>query len=100
LTESLRLAHAANQQWHIAERIEALAEVWVRRSEPVRAARLLGGTARMRESGGFPVPPAMRLDYERTVAAIGTALGPDEISAAMSAGRALTVDELVAEALG
>jgi predicted ATPase len=100
LTESLRLAHAANQQWHIAERIEAMAEVWVRRSEPVRAARLLGGAARMREWGGFPIPPAMRLDYERTVAAIGTALGPDEISAAMSAGRALTVDELVAEALG
>ena len=41
----------------------------------------------------------MQPDHERTMVAIESVLGPEEITAAMSEGRALTVDQLVAEAL-
>ena len=100
LAESLRLSYAAKEAWHIAERVEALARVWTVRSELVRAARALGGAAAMREAGDFPVPPAERADLEQALEAIVAALGTGATEAAMAAGRALPLDDLVADALG
>ena len=58
LAESLRLVHTTGEPWHIAERLEALAGLWVARDQAERAARLLGAAAALREKGGFPLPPA------------------------------------------
>ncbi|MDQ2653344.1 MAG: tetratricopeptide repeat protein [Chloroflexota bacterium] len=100
LAESLRLSYEAKEAWHIAERVEALAGVWAVRGELARAARALGAAAAMREAGDFPVPPAERADLERTRETIVAALGPGAMAAAMAAGRALPLDDLVADVLG
>ena len=70
------------------------------RGEPARAARALGGAAAMREAGGFPAPPAERAELEQTLEAIEAGLGPAATAAAMAAGRALSLDDLVADMLG
>jgi predicted ATPase len=100
LAESLRLSYEAKRAWHIAERVEALAGVWTARGELARAARALGGAAAMREAGAFPAPPAERADLEQTLTAIVAGLGPEATEAAMAAGRALPLGDLVADALG
>ncbi len=100
LAESLRLSYEAQEAWHIAERVEALAGVWAVRGDLARAARALGGAAAMREAGGFPAPLAERAELEQTLRAIEAGLGPAATAAAMSAGRALSLDDLVADMLG
>jgi tetratricopeptide (TPR) repeat protein len=100
LAESLRLAHSAQEAWHIAERVEGLAGVWAARGDAARAARGLGGAAAMREAGGFPLPPAERADLGRTLEAIEATLGPPVMEAEMAVGRVLPLDDLVADVLG
>jgi tetratricopeptide (TPR) repeat protein len=100
LAESLRLSYAAKEAWHIAERVESLAGVWTVRGELARAARALGGAAAMREAGDFPVPGAERADLEQTLEAIVAGLGAEATEAAMAAGRALPLGDLVTDALG
>lgn len=100
LSESLRQAQVAQAPWHIAERLEAIAAVWLARQDPERAAGLLAGAAALRERGRFPVPPAERAGLDRTQTAIETVLGPTAAKDAAQAGRALSVDALVALALG
>ncbi len=100
LAESLRLVHATGEPWHIVERLEALAGLWVARGKAERAARLLGAAAAQRERGGFPLPPAEQADYDRWSAAIEATLGAEGFAAAMGTGRECPLDEVVAEALG
>lgn len=70
------------------------------RGDPERAARLLGGAAGLREQSGFPVPAAEADGHARAVATVQTALGAEAYGPATTAGRAMPVDGLVAEALG
>ena len=92
LAESLRLAHAAEAPWHVAERLEALAAWWMaRRHDAERAARLIGGAAALREQGNFPVPPAEQADLDLTRAAAST-LDPTAFAAATDTGRTLSLD--------
>jgi hypothetical protein len=62
------------------------------------AARLLGAAAAVRGRIGAPVLPADLSDYERTVAAVRSALGQAFLSAS-EAGRTLSLDQVVDEAL-
>jgi hypothetical protein len=74
--------------------------------QPERAARLFGVAEALREILGVPVLrhslsiPALRGTYERDVAAIRAALGAEACGAAWAAGRALPLEDAVAEALG
>ena len=68
-------------------------------AEPARAARLLGAGAALRERIGVPVWPALRPLYDATWAELRRRLSPTSWARATAAGRALTVDEAVAEAL-
>jgi DNA-binding NarL/FixJ family response regulator len=67
--------------------------------QPERAARLYGAAEALREAIGIPLPPYHRPEYEREVAVTREALGEDRFAAAYAAGRALSIDEAVAEAL-
>jgi DNA-binding NarL/FixJ family response regulator len=62
--------------------------------------RLLGVAAVLREAAGAPRWPADQPGYEGTVAAARTRLGTAAFAAAWAAGRALTLEQAVAEALG
>ena len=60
---------------------------------------LLGAAAALREESGVPVPASEREDHDRAVAAARTTLGETAFAAAWAAGRALTMEEAVNEAL-
>jgi hypothetical protein len=61
---------------------------------------MLGVAAKLRESIGFPQPPLEAEDTESAVAEARAALGEDAWQAAYAAGRALSLEEAIAEALG
>ena len=53
-----------------------------------------------REAMGTPVTPALRHEYDQTVAAVREALGEDGCEVAWAEGRAWTIGEGIAYALG
>jgi predicted ATPase/class 3 adenylate cyclase len=65
-----------------------------------RAARLLGAAAALRERVGIPQDPRQPAEIERAAASARAALGEDTWEAAFAAGRALPLEEAIAEALG
>ena len=69
------------------------------REQPLRAARLFGAAAALRESANFPLSPVMRADYERDLAVARTQLDVTTFAAAWAAGRALTLEQAITEAL-
>ncbi|MDQ4099132.1 MAG: hypothetical protein M3121_01370, partial [Chloroflexota bacterium] len=64
-----------------------------------RAARLLGASEAVSEAMGQACSPVGRPEYERTVAAIQERLQPAEHGSARAAGRAMTLDQAIADAL-
>jgi non-specific serine/threonine protein kinase len=64
-----------------------------------RATRLAGAAAALREAIGAPLPPVDRPAFETVMQQARSALGEAPFAAAWTAGRALTPDEAVAEAL-
>jgi hypothetical protein len=76
-----------------------LARVTAARRQPQRAARLFRAAEELREASGHPLPPVMRAEYERNVAAARAQLGEEAFAAAWAAGRAMTVEQAIAYAL-
>ncbi len=64
-----------------------------------RAARLFGAAEAVRDALGAPQGPVDRQDHDRTVAGVRAALGADALATAWVAGRALPLEQAVAEAL-
>jgi hypothetical protein len=85
---------------HIAQALENLALTIAATGEGARAAYLLGAAAALRETVGAPPHPRGQAGMERTTASAQAALGEEAWAAAFAAGRALTLEEAVAEALG
>jgi non-specific serine/threonine protein kinase len=79
--------------------LEAFAALAAGGGEGERAARLLGAAEAQREVIGVPVDASFHRDYDRTVAAARDALGEPAFAAARAAGRALSREAAVAEAL-
>jgi predicted ATPase/class 3 adenylate cyclase len=83
----------------LAYALAGLAEIAGERRQPERAARLLGAAEALREAIGHPLPPIMREEYDSAVAAARTQMDEDAFAAAWSAGRALSLEQAIAEAL-
>ena len=99
LRESLATCWRVGARWEMAECLEGLAASAVAAGQPLRAIRLLGAAAALREALGAPVPPVERPGHEATVQAARTALGEEAFLAAWAEGQALSVEQVVAEAL-
>jgi hypothetical protein len=78
--------------------LEGLAAVASGEEQAEQAARLFGAAEALRESMGTPLPPVYRACHERHVAAARRACGAAAFAAAWAVGRALSLDEAVAEA--
>jgi hypothetical protein len=76
-----------------------LAAVAVAQAQRERAARLFGTAEELRAAMGALLPPAERAEHDRAAAAIRTALGAAAFAAAWAEGRAMSLDEAVADAL-
>ncbi|HWQ12101.1 MAG TPA: tetratricopeptide repeat protein, partial [Roseiflexaceae bacterium] len=99
-TESLRLFQERGSKRGIVECIAGVAGVVSAQGQVERAARLLGAAAAHFEAIGAAMWPADRIEYERTVAAVRAVLGEAAFAAAWGVGRALTLEQAIAEAFG
>jgi len=79
--------------------LEGLAGAAVTQGLAEQGARLFGATEALRESMGWPLPPVSRADYERDVAAVRAQLDEATFAAAWAAGRALPLEQAIADAL-
>lgn len=96
--ESLSLRRETGEQEGIAAALEGLAAVSATQGQPVAAARLYGFAEALRTPLGAPLPPIDQPSYQRSVAALRAQLGEPTFRSAWAAGRALTLEEALAEA--
>lgn len=112
LTQSLTLYRDSDDVWGITECLETF--TWLVSGQAVkmpqqqaggiaptlaRAARLLGAAAEMRTVTGHPPIVGSQAIHERNAAIIRAQLGEEGFAAAWAAGRALTLEQAIAEAL-
>jgi hypothetical protein len=64
-----------------------------------RAARLLGAAAPLRHDVGWYLNAADRVDYDRNLAAVRAQLDEATFTTAWEVGRAMTLEQAIAEAL-
>jgi non-specific serine/threonine protein kinase len=100
LRESVTLRHQIGDAEGLAGCLEGLAAVARSEGDLLRTARLLAAADALREVNGTPVPVPEQAAHEACLAAARDALGEQRFAAAWAAGRALSVDEAVGEALG
>jgi predicted ATPase/DNA-binding CsgD family transcriptional regulator len=103
LAEAISLFRELGDRWGLAACLEtlALADALSRRGEghATRAARLWGAADAVREALGAPLTAGDRRIHERQQAAIRVRLGQERWHTAWSAGRALQLHEVLAEAV-
>jgi tetratricopeptide (TPR) repeat protein len=76
--------------------LEGLAGVAAATGDAERAALLLGAAGALRESAGGPLPPAERVDVDRTEATARRALGEARLGEGLRRGAALSAEQAVA----
>jgi predicted ATPase/transcriptional regulator with XRE-family HTH domain/Tfp pilus assembly protein PilF len=96
---SLDLFSELQDQRGIAECLEGLANAAAARGQAQRAARLYGAAEVLHEATDAPLSPADRPVYERTVADARAQLDEVVFMAAWAAGRAMPLDQAIADAL-
>jgi ATP/maltotriose-dependent transcriptional regulator MalT len=82
----------------LAECVMGLGGAAVRGGRPEQGARLLGAAEAALETLETSFTPTNRADYERTVTALREMLAADQLVVHWAAGRALSLDEALAEA--
>jgi len=97
--ESIRLEQDIGSTPGIARSLAGLAGVAAAQGQPERAARLFGAAEALLGSIGATLDPADRLAYARDVATIRAQLGADASAAHWAMGRAMTLEQMIAEAL-
>jgi predicted ATPase/DNA-binding SARP family transcriptional activator len=91
--ESLRLAQDLSDAAPVALALEGLACVAAARRQPRRAAILLGAAAALRERTGTPLLPQDRGDVDRAAGPAAAALGTQDFTELLEAGRRMSVRE-------
>jgi predicted ATPase/class 3 adenylate cyclase len=99
MRESLRVHQQVGTKWNMAQSLERFAGLAVAQGRPERAARLFGAAEALRIALGAPLPPGERADYERDVAAARAQLDEATLAAAWAEGRAMSLEQSIAEAL-
>ncbi|MDP9372367.1 MAG: tetratricopeptide repeat protein [Chloroflexota bacterium] len=97
--EALALCRELGDREVIAYCLEGLADVARVRGEADQAARLWGAAERLRETIGAPLSPVGRADYEHDVTAARAQLGQAAFAAAWAEGRAMPLEQVIAEVL-
>jgi non-specific serine/threonine protein kinase len=96
--ESLILCSEQGDKWFSSMCLEDLAVVAGLAGDYRRAVRLLAASAVLRELVGTAVRNLYRADYERTLAAARAGLDENAFAAAWDEGRAMTLEQAIAEA--
>jgi non-specific serine/threonine protein kinase len=96
--ESLTFYLQMERRAEVATCLDGLAGVALGEGRPELAARLFGAGEAQHEAAGQPLFFAYRAIYERSVAAVRRQLGERTLQVAWAAGRALALDDAIAEA--
>jgi tetratricopeptide (TPR) repeat protein len=99
LVESLVVSRAVGTWNQIAYGLAVMGGVAVAQGQPERAARLLGAAEAWFDAIGFGVGPTERAEHDGYIAAARAELGEEAFAAAWAAGRALTLEQAIAEAV-
>jgi predicted ATPase/DNA-binding CsgD family transcriptional regulator len=97
--ESLTLAAAKDNLGNIIDGIECMARLAAVTGQAEQAARLYGAGEALREELVFPLSPVDRAYHEPIVKEMRAALGEDGFTATWAAGRALSHEAALTEAL-
>lgn len=98
--EALAIVWTVGDLHRCAEELEQLARTAGAAGEGERAAHLLGAAGALRESLSIPLPTLDGAEVEQAVAAARAALGEEAWAVAVAAGRALSLEQAIAKALG
>jgi DNA-binding CsgD family transcriptional regulator len=99
LAEALVLLHAIGDPVFTLFAIEDLADAEIRAGRPTRAARWLGATEVLRDRLGAPRALPNVQDWQRMIEAIRSQLGGNGLERALAAGRGLSLEQVLAEAV-
>jgi hypothetical protein len=97
--EALVLYVAREDRVKIADCVHALVRLTGAAAAPEQLARLLGAVEGLYDVAGFRRTTFEHSDYERTRVEVATALGKEAFATAQAAGRTLSLDQVVAEAM-
>jgi predicted ATPase/DNA-binding SARP family transcriptional activator len=98
--ESLLLRQELGDPYTLAQSLEDFAELAEAEGQWGRLARLLGAAQALRDAVEKPLRPQEQADYDRMLAAAHAALGEAAIAAGCAEGRAMTLEQAMALALG
>lgn len=96
---SLEIRYRVGHRMMLAESMVGVACVDIALDRPLRAARLVGCAEGIADAVGGTFDPKERRLHQDAVAALGVALGEDQLAAERSAGRTMGLDAAVAFAL-
>jgi predicted ATPase/DNA-binding CsgD family transcriptional regulator/Tfp pilus assembly protein PilF len=99
LCESLTLQRDFGDRAGMAFSLERLAMAAAVRGQPRQALRIAAAAEGLREAIGTPLGPGARAILDRWLAAARAELRPDDAAAAWETGKALKLDQVVAEAM-
>jgi tetratricopeptide (TPR) repeat protein len=97
--EALEIRRDLSDRLSMAHSLDSIAATASRAGLPEAGARLYGASERLREELGAPIPPSERARYETGLDMTRSALGDEAYEKAWAAGRALSLNEAVSEAL-
>jgi tetratricopeptide (TPR) repeat protein len=97
--EGLAVWATLKDRWNLTSTLDGVAMLALDRGQLDRVARLFGAADALRESVGASLPANERVEYERSVTSARVALGDEAFTTAWEAGRALSLEGAIAEAL-
>jgi hypothetical protein len=97
--EALEMRRDLSDRLSMAHSLDSIAATASRAGFAEAGARLYGTGARLREELGAPVPASERARYETGLEMTRSAIGDEAYERAWAAGRALSLEDAVAEAL-
>jgi predicted ATPase/DNA-binding CsgD family transcriptional regulator/DNA-binding XRE family transcriptional regulator len=97
--EAIELAWEHHDRLGVRMALPGLAALATLEGDPERALRLAGAASALEENAGIWAFPPIRERHERWLAAAQRVLDADRRAAAWAAGRAMTIDEMIAHAL-
>jgi predicted ATPase/DNA-binding CsgD family transcriptional regulator len=95
IQEGLATCKEAGDYWGVIKALVGSAGVAVRRSEPERAARLLGAVEMRRNTIGATLEVVDQLEYGRNITATQAALSAQQFSQAWEQGQAMSLEDAI-----
>lgn len=98
--ESLQIRAVLGDKSGIAILLSSLAELALYQGEHIRSARLHAASLALHTALGFPLATGSRQEHERRVEALRELLGAADFAAAWALGSSMTLEQVIAYALG